>query len=64
MYKMDLAEGSLVLSGFLLIICGVVNKIANFNFLTPFIKTSSAAFISANTCFLIAVIVYLFGKEE
>ena len=63
MYKMDLAEGSLILSGFLLILCGLVNKLAAFNLLDPIIRTGSAAFVAANSCFLLAIIVYLFGKE-
>ena len=63
MYKMDLAEGSLILAGFLLILCGLTSKLFTFNFLDPVIKTASAAFIAANSCFLLAIIVYLFGKE-
>lgn len=63
MYKMDLAEGSLILSGFLLILCGVINQLFAFNLLDPIIGSVSASFIAANSCFLVAIIVYLFGKE-
>ena len=63
MYKMDLAEGSLVLAGFLLIICGLINKLFAFNLLDPIIGSASASFLAANSCFLLGIVVYLFGKE-
>jgi VIT1/CCC1 family predicted Fe2+/Mn2+ transporter len=64
MYRMDIAEGALVLSGLLLILFGAIYKITGVNLLDPMVRTASASFIAANTCFLLSVVVYLFNKGE
>ncbi len=64
MRKMNLAEGVLVLLGFILIICGVVAKISGMNILAPLVNSVTGCFIAACTCFLVVIILSEFGEEQ
>ena len=59
--KMNLAVGSLLLVGFIMIQGGVVLQIAGLNLLDPLFKIPSSAFLIANTCFLVALIIDRFS---
>ena len=64
MRKMNLAEGTLVLLGFIFILAAMVLKISGLNVLDPIINTVYGFFLAANTCFLIAFVIAMFDKAE
>lgn len=64
MRKMNVAVGCLVLLGFVLIMSGVIQKVAGLNLLEPLINASGAAFMAANTCFLLAIVLDRFDSHE
>ena|GEM_PF-1615685 len=63
MRKLNLAEGSLVLLGFILILNAVIFKVSGLNLL-PIIKKASNFVMVANTCFLMALISAIFENPE
>ncbi len=64
MQKMNIAEGSIVLVGFLLLLNGLVSKFIGFSLLRPMINTTLASFVSANSCFLVAFLLNTYDKPE
>jgi len=60
---MNIATGSLLLVGFILVIIGMVSKIIGISLLAPFFGTFSGYLIAANTCLLIALAVDKFHKS-
>ena len=60
---MNLANGTLVLLGFLAIVLGVVSKLMGISLLAPFIGAASSYFIVAITCFMVALVVDKFEKS-
>ena len=64
MRKMNLAEGTLVLLGFMFIIAAMILKIAGLNVLTPIINSVYGFFMAANTCFIITLVIAVFDKDE
>jgi hypothetical protein len=63
MRKINLAEGSLILLGFMFILNAVILQVSGLNLL-PIIKNASSFFIVANACFLIAIISAIFEKPK
>lgn len=64
MRKLNLAEGALVLLGFLLILNGIIVKMSDFNMIPHLILMPSNSFVAANTCFILTLILDRFGKSE
>ncbi|RKY40045.1 MAG: hypothetical protein DRP85_09355 [Candidatus Makaraimicrobium thalassicum] len=61
---MNLAEGTLVLLGFIFILAAMVLKISGLNVLDPIINPVYGFFLAVNTCFLIAFVIAMFDKAE
>lgn len=64
MRKMNLAEGSLILIGFLLILNVLIVKMKGINLLAEIAVEPLVLLVVANTCFLVAFIVSIFGDRE
>jgi UPF0716 family protein affecting phage T7 exclusion len=64
MQKMNIAEGTLVLVGFLLLLNGLIFKFIGFSLLFPMINTTLASFVAANSCFLTAFLINTYDKPE
>lgn len=64
MRKLNLAEGSLVLLGFLLLLDVAVIKVKSINLLTPLVNDSVGALLAANTCFIVAFVISIFGGQD
>jgi hypothetical protein len=64
MKKMNLAEGSLVLLGFLISLSVVISKVSGLNLLEQIADSEFKLLLVANTCFVIAFIINFFGGEE
>ncbi|OGW74839.1 MAG: hypothetical protein A2Z72_06640 [Omnitrophica bacterium RBG_13_46_9] len=60
---MNLATGSLLCLGFVLLVTGVVSKLMGISLLAPLIETELGYFIAANSCFLMALVIDRFQKE-
>ena len=60
---MNIATGSLVLLGLLLLVIGVVSKFLGLSLLQPYFSTYSGYFIAANACLLIALTTDRFQKK-
>ena len=60
---MNLATGSLVLVGFILLVAGVVSKLIGVPLMLPLISEGSDFFVAANTCFLLALVIDKFEKR-
>ncbi len=63
MKKMDIGVGVLVLLGFLTILGGVILQLKDINLLEPVVNSPSGYFLTANTCFILALVLEKFGKE-
>lgn len=64
MRRLNLAEGSLILVGFLLLLNVAVIKLKSINLLSPLVNDSVGALLAANTCFIVAFIISIFGGSE
>lgn len=64
MRKLNLAEGTLILLGMLLLMNAVIMKVKNINLLYPLLSNCMSTLIVANTCFVLAFVVSVFGGEE
>ena len=62
--KMNLAVGSLVLLGFLFLLLGAIFHITGYNILETFIDTVFGFFLASITCFLVAIVIEVFGENE
>ncbi|MFH1846807.1 MAG: hypothetical protein ABH869_04545 [Candidatus Omnitrophota bacterium] len=60
---MNKAEGSLVILGLLLLVNGSIYKISGFNLLVQMSEDLASFFVLANTCFLLALVVYIFDQN-
>ncbi|MDD3089539.1 MAG: hypothetical protein PHT95_06315 [Candidatus Omnitrophica bacterium] len=63
MKKMDMATGSLVLLGMLVLMAGAVMKFSSLNLFDPIITAQGSFLKVANTCFLLAIIVDRFNGK-
>ena len=63
MKKMDMATGSLVLLGMLVLMAGAVMKFSSLNLFDPIITAQCGFLKVANTCFLLAIIVDRFNGK-
>jgi len=57
MKKMNLAVGTLVLLGFILLLAGTILNLSGWNPLHPVILRPVSYYVVANTCFLMALII-------
>lgn len=64
MKRMNVAVGSLILIGMLLVMGGVIMKYAGLNLLEPYLNVPTNFFVVANTCFLVALIVDKFDRTD
>jgi len=64
MRKLNVAEGSLVLMGFLFLLNVVVIKLKSVNLLGSLVDGSVGALLAANTCFILAFVFSIFGGSE
>jgi len=64
MRRLNLAEGSLVLFGFLLLLNVAVIQLKGINLLSSLVDDSVGALLAANTCFIMAFIISIFGGSE
>ena len=62
-FKMNLATGSLMLLGFVLLVAGIVSKLMGMALLAPFFNTSVGCFMAANACLLLVLVVDKFQKS-
>ena len=60
---MNLATGSLILLGLLMMVSGVAFKLAGISLLAPHVTTTTGYFTAANTCLLMAIIADRFQKN-
>ena len=60
---MNLATGSLVFMGFILLIVGITSKLIGISLLYPLIVGFANYMIAANTCFIVALVVRKFQKS-
>lgn len=60
---MNLATGSLVLFGFVVLIIGIISKILGLSLLQPFIASFATYLVVANTCFLMALVIDRFQSK-
>jgi len=63
MRKLNIAEGILILLGFLLIVDALIIKFKGVNLLEQILKDPGNLLIAANTCFIIAFVVAVFGNS-
>lgn len=64
MRRLNLAEGTLILLGFLLLLNVAIIKIKYINLLTPLVNDTTSMLLAANTCFIVAFIISIFGGQE
>ncbi|MFC1570224.1 hypothetical protein ACFL4E_00390 [Candidatus Omnitrophota bacterium] len=64
MRRLNLAEGTLVLMGFLLILNVAILKVKDINLLTPLVNDPVGMLAAANTCFIIAFVISIFGGKD
>lgn len=64
MRKLNLAEGTLVLLGMILLLSAAIIKLKDINLLYPLLTSCVSTLVVANTCFLLAFVVSIFGGEE
>lgn len=64
MKKMNVAAGTLILLGFLLMMGGVIQKLAGLNLLEPIFNQPISTFVVANTCFILALVIDKFDGKE
>ncbi len=64
MRKMNLAEGTLVLLGFIFTLVAVIFKISGLNLLEQISSSGTNLLLIANICFIVAFVVTIFGAEE
>ena len=62
MRKLNIAEGVLILLGFMLILDALIIKFKGINLLEQVLKDPGNLLIAANTCFIIAFVVAVFGN--
>jgi len=60
---MNLAVGSLVLMGLLIIVLGIISKFVGASLLTPYIEAPSSYFMVAITCFVLSLVIDRFEKK-
>ena len=63
MRKLNLAEGVLILLGFILILDALIIKFKGLNLLEQVVKDPGNLLMAANTCFIVAFIVAIFGNS-
>lgn len=59
---MNIATGSLMFLGFILLVVGAVSKLMGLSLLAPFIASYMGYFTVANTCLLMALVIDKFQK--
>lgn len=64
MRKLNLAEGVLVLLGFILILNAGIIKFKGINLLEQLVKDPGNLLLLANTCFIMAFVVAIFGGKK
>lgn len=60
---MNLATGSLMFIGMILLVLGAVSKFMGLSLLEPLITSHISYFIAANSCLLLALVVDKFQKS-
>ncbi|MBL7157725.1 MAG: hypothetical protein ISS92_06190 [Candidatus Omnitrophica bacterium] len=60
---MNIATGSLLFLGFVLLILGVASKFLGMSLLAPTFTASFGYFIAANSCLLLALVIDKFEKS-
>jgi len=63
MKKINLAQGLLILLGLVLLLNGIILKMFDLNFLAPAINSPLGCFVVSNTCFILALVLEVFGDE-
>ncbi|MEA3489219.1 MAG: hypothetical protein U9R44_02605 [Candidatus Omnitrophota bacterium] len=64
MRKMNLAEGVMVFLGFMLLLNIAILKFKGINLLEQVVKNPGTLLLAANTCFVLAFVVAVFGREK
>lgn len=59
---MNLATGSLVLLGLLVLVAGIVSKLIGLSLLAPFFISPSSYMAAANSCFLMGILADKYHK--
>ena len=59
---MNLATGSLIFVGFILMVAGIASKFMGMSLLEPLFSSYFGYFIAANTCLLLALAIDKFQK--
>ncbi|MFH1791203.1 MAG: hypothetical protein ABH885_04385 [Candidatus Omnitrophota bacterium] len=62
MVKLNMAIGALILTGFCVIILGIMSKLTGIPLLAPYVLTSVGCFVVAIACFVLALVVDKFGS--
>lgn len=60
---MNLATGTLLFFGFILMATGAISKFMGVSLLAPFVKSYLGYFIAANSCLLLALAIDKFQKD-
>lgn len=60
---MNVAVGSLVLLGFILILFGIIFKYSRLNLMEPIFSIPISFFTISNTCFLVALVIDKFDTD-
>jgi len=60
---MNLAVGTLVFIGLLVIVLGIISKFVGVSLLTPYINAPTNYFIVAITCFVLSLVIDRFEKK-
>lgn len=59
---MNIATGSLMFLGFVLLVSGMISKLIDVSLLAPFVSSYVGYFIAANSCLLLALVIDKFQQ--
>lgn len=61
MKEMNMAVGTLILMGFIMLLGGVTYKLTGMNFMDPLVQKNQSFFTGANSCFIVALVIDRFA---